>query len=538
MLEQPKIYVFTRAYNAERTIRRAVGSVLNQSYKNITYVIRDNGSTDGTYSICKEYQEKDKRIILVRNEKNNRFETEPDKAAHKLELDIRYGVAIGENDFFCLLDADDEYMPDFFERAVRFAQEEYLDIVVGGSLLIQEESGEIIGEHIPASNFCVFGQGFVEYFPQYHWYMRQVWGKLFRKNTLLGEEAYLLNLFQRELGEQADLGLPYGSDTICSMYSFQRAKRVGFLSGCQHRYYIQKRSVSRTLPPNRVEADRILHKVAMDFLIEKGDRPICEKNRSFLAELYANSVRDTANLLHDSSLLPGDKLEKYYRIASEPITRAIYREYSIESAKQSRYELLLAVFWAGSELGEKDDRYLRAAIQELSPRCGKAVTGKNLMMFLTDQELIQALIQDNLEAMLQSLFLRLENSMDTRIPVAIQALAMEDPLLCQISDADFLRKYAQIYMMVWRKENLAALDEMTGLLLEDQVTEGKETFLQLYISLAALEDQAPAFIFGKLRLAWFLLEQGRKKECCAIADELGELGVETEELISLRQKLR
>ena len=92
--------------------------------------------------------------------------------------------------------------------------------------------------------------------------------------------------------------------------------------------------------------------------------------------------------------------------------------------------------------------------------------------------------------------------------------------------------------MVWCGETLPALDEMTGLMLEDQVTEGKETFLQLYVSLAALEDQAPAFVFGKFRLAWFFLEQGRKEECCAVVDELTELGVEGEELLSLRQKLR
>lgn len=540
MSEQPKVYVFTRAYNAEKTIHRAIESVLNQTYRNISYVIRDNGSTDDTYALCKEYQKKDERVILVHNEKNNVFETAADKAAVQAEIDIRCGAALGDNDFFCLLDADDEYMPDFFEQGVRFAQEEHLDIVVGGSVLIQEETGETIGERIPANNFCITGQGFVEYFPQYHWYMRQVWGKLFRKRVLLGTQEYRMSILQKELGERAALKLPYGDDTICVLYNFQQAKRVGLLSDCQHRYYIQKKSVSHTVPSNRVEADRILHKVAMDFLIEKGDRPICEKNRSFLAKLYANSVKETANLLHDSALPQEDKLEKYYKIASEPLTKAIYREYSFESAAQSRYELLLAVFWAGSGLGEKDDRYLRATIQELSPHCGRAVTGENLMMFLTDQELMQALIQDDPEIVLQNLLSRMERNQDTKkhaIPQAIQGLTVYNPLLCQISDADFLRKYAQIYLMVWRRETLAALDEMTGLLLENQVTDGKETFLQLYISLAALENQASAFVFGKFQLAWFLLQRGRKGECQIVVDELTELGIECEELSELQKKL-
>ena len=51
------IYVRTCAYNAEKTIRRAMDSVLNQTYRDITYYVLDNGSTDRTgdyQGICGE----------------------------------------------------------------------------------------------------------------------------------------------------------------------------------------------------------------------------------------------------------------------------------------------------------------------------------------------------------------------------------------------------------------------------------------------------------------------------------------------------
>ena len=57
------------------------------------------------------------------------------------------------------------------------------------------------------------------------------------------------------------------------------------------------------------------------------------------------------------------------------------------------------------------------------------------------------------------------------------------------------------------------------------------------MTLAALDNQAPAFVFGKLQLAELYLSQGRREECRAAVDELAEMGVDNEELIALRQGL-
>lgn len=538
-MEQPTVYVLTCAYNAEKTIRRTIESVLNQTWENFVYIIRDNGSTDHTYEICREYAARDSRIQVVHNQKNNIYETEEDWAAVKLDRGIRYGETLGENDFSCLLDADDEYLPDFFQRAVQYAHQTGADIVAGGTQQVREGTGELVGGHVQNSCFLIEGENFSDLFPAYHWNMRQVWGKLYRRRTLLGYLEYYQNLMRDTLGPGA--WLAYGGDTIYALYAFQRAERVGILSGCSHRYYIQQKSVTGSFTPNRVASDIILHNATVSFLVKKCGN-VSPRNQAHLYGVYCNAVADTAKCIYESTLSPAEKLKECRRIVENPLTREAHRGATAEDVERSKVGLIICALLAGRELKGADDENLRFLTQLLLPRCGQAVTEGNAAMFLEDTRLVQALLRDEPEPILEILLDRLEKNRGVKkycIPETVQALAVNNPLLCQIHDGAFLRKYGKLYMSIWRGEYLPTLEEMTGLLLDGRIGGVLETFLALYVSLAAVTEQAPAFIFGKLQLAQFYLRQNRLTECRSILSDLEDMGLsDDEEVLNLLHRLK
>jgi glycosyltransferase involved in cell wall biosynthesis len=60
-------------YNGENYLSEQIDSILNQTYKNWRLLISDNGSSDNTVSIIREYQKKKpKQIIFYKNQEGQK----------------------------------------------------------------------------------------------------------------------------------------------------------------------------------------------------------------------------------------------------------------------------------------------------------------------------------------------------------------------------------------------------------------------------------------------------------------------------------
>ena len=71
ILNVPKVSVIVPVYNAEKYLRQCLDTIIHQTLMNIEIICVDDGSTDQSLQILKEYLEKDHRIRVI--SQNNQF---------------------------------------------------------------------------------------------------------------------------------------------------------------------------------------------------------------------------------------------------------------------------------------------------------------------------------------------------------------------------------------------------------------------------------------------------------------------------------
>ena len=70
MNKEPLVSVLMGIYNCSDTLEEAVNCIINQTYTNWELIMCDDCSTDNTYEKALEIAKKDKRIKVIKNEKN------------------------------------------------------------------------------------------------------------------------------------------------------------------------------------------------------------------------------------------------------------------------------------------------------------------------------------------------------------------------------------------------------------------------------------------------------------------------------------
>lgn len=71
-MDNKKVLILMSTYNGEKYLSEQIESLLNQTYKNIKILIRDDGSKDNTVNIVKEFQKNHDNITLIEG-KNKGF---------------------------------------------------------------------------------------------------------------------------------------------------------------------------------------------------------------------------------------------------------------------------------------------------------------------------------------------------------------------------------------------------------------------------------------------------------------------------------
>ena len=116
------VTILIPAYNAEKTLEKAIKSILCQTYENWKLVIMNDGSRDKTEEICRKYSEKDRRISYYSQHNKGLIETR--------KVLLRYV----QGEYWTFVDADDILHCQMLEIFVKKAVEIDADIVMTESV--------------------------------------------------------------------------------------------------------------------------------------------------------------------------------------------------------------------------------------------------------------------------------------------------------------------------------------------------------------------------------------------------------------------
>lgn len=129
----PKISVIMGVYNIGdgSKAKIAIQSILDQSFKDFEFIICDDGSKDDTYNIIKEITKLDKRVLVIKNEKNM-----------GLAYTLNHCLENASGEFIARMDDDDYSYRERLEKQINFLEKNSdIDIV---SSAIDIFNGEII----------------------------------------------------------------------------------------------------------------------------------------------------------------------------------------------------------------------------------------------------------------------------------------------------------------------------------------------------------------------------------------------------------
>lgn len=113
------VSIIIPVYNAEKTLKQCVQSVLKQSYEYIQVILVDDGSKDSSLQLCKLFEREDPRVIVI------------EKVNGGVSSARNIGIDNATGDYLMFLDSDDWFEENMIETYVDLLDKHRTDIIIG-----------------------------------------------------------------------------------------------------------------------------------------------------------------------------------------------------------------------------------------------------------------------------------------------------------------------------------------------------------------------------------------------------------------------
>lgn len=195
-------------YNSEKYIKKCVDSLINQTLKNIEIILINDGSSDDSLRILRQYEKRDERIVVI-DQKNNG----PSSARNK-------GIDIAKGEYISFIDSDDWVDETMFEEMYNSAKENNSDVVICDMKLVNKnEETYITGLNYPIRNLSERAMNeiiFNELLSNSQF--NSMANKIFRTSIIKKNNIRL------------DKDIYYAEDWLFNIEFFRRSKKVSYIN--------------------------------------------------------------------------------------------------------------------------------------------------------------------------------------------------------------------------------------------------------------------------------------------------------------------
>ena len=300
-----KVSVVIPIYNVENYLRKCLDSLVNQTYKNLEFICVNDGSTDGSLEILKEYATKDSRFIIINQENQG------------VACAKNNGLNAASGDYLSFVDPDDWVGLNYYEEVVKEFIATNCDVVqLDYTVAYSNNKCEIhcFDKFLKNNfNFCLKNHQIyssnsfkhLEYFPI-----------LFIANDKVYDLSYIRK-------NQICFGVGnYAEDSPFSIKNCVLAKKIVYLKKSFYFNFVRYNSLSKSKNYSSLYSLKLNIKIISDFIKDTKNNYFNDCLNNFIYNIYEFFYQNNCPAIKKTSLrkeikkiFPEDRYKKFVRKA-------------------------------------------------------------------------------------------------------------------------------------------------------------------------------------------------------------------------------
>lgn len=282
MTNKDLVSIIVPVYNAEKSLKACVESILKQTYKNIEVILINDGSEDNSGYICEEYTRNDERVKVIHQSNSG-----PSSARNT-------GINNARGKYIQFVDSDDSIEHNMTERLVQQIENDKSQIVICGYNIVQNSNGD---EQIIKRNPKIYGihhkSDFLKKFGRLYFngFINSPWNKLYN--------VEIIRKFNIRFPEDINIG----EDLLFNLDYIKYCDKISIINESLYNYVnLHYSSLTKSYKESYFKTQKFLHQKVNEFL--KDYNIYNDENKIFVEQVYSYRIIECIeNLFHNNSEL-------------------------------------------------------------------------------------------------------------------------------------------------------------------------------------------------------------------------------------------